>query len=117
MNDLHAEFRSLFGIRNSHANLRTGDFLALAISDEQDCYSFMRYGVPGEAPILVAVNNSDSNQLLTIKAPSSDVLAAGFKGAEVLHNPFHGKMMSASVREVDLMLPPVAGMIIKLPTP
>lgn len=83
-NDLFEHYQALFRLRSEHPALRRGDFTTLLADDEKEVYVFLRHIPNGGEAILVALNNSDSEQAVYIPPPSVEILPNSFEQARVL---------------------------------
>lgn len=113
--DLRAMFRELFRLRSTDGVLQTGDYLTLMTSDDQDSLAFLRYDPSADHAIVVALNNSATEQTIRIGAPGKSILPAGLDAAQLLHAP-PGVSLSVDEEGLNVVLPAVTGTVIRVET-
>jgi glycosidase len=105
MADHLAFYREVIALRNAHPALRVGTFRTVLTDDEADVWAFVRS--TDDETLLVALNNSDQRQAVTI--PIADGSAAdAWRGVF----GFDGRVRTAD-GGVTVTVPPVAGVVLK----
>ena len=61
-------YKNAIALRNTHKVLRTGSFEVLAADKEKSTFAYVR-DIPGESPVIVAINRSEAEQIITIRFP------------------------------------------------
>lgn len=94
--EMFEHYRRLLRIRRAHPALQVGDYQTVALDDERDCLAFARRHE--EEHLLVAINNSEKEQLVAIDADAPgeyvDLLEPGFRvetAAQKLQLPLPAK--------------------------
>ncbi len=105
MEDHLAFYRAVIALRNAHPALRVGTFRTVLTDDEADVWAFVRS--TDEETLLVALNNSDQRQAVTIPVADASTADAwhGLFGFDGRVRPRNGG--------VTVTVPSVAGVVLQ----
>ncbi|MEX0927919.1 MAG: glycoside hydrolase family 13 protein [Balneolales bacterium] len=97
--DLHACYRRLIHIRNSHTSLQVGDFKTWLTDNRNEVYAFSRTG--NRETVLVILNNSRSDQMADL--PAED---------RIWTDVVNGRRFRATGGRLTIKLEPVSGRLL-----
>jgi len=109
---LREHFRSLFKLRNEHAELRTGDVQTILADNDKDVLAYARFLPDSDKTIVVVLNNSGSEQTVRVGAAGSLPLSSGGRKPGQMAGFGKATIQAADGGGYDVTIPAVDGTVL-----